>query len=182
MKRLLVSVPAAKIGVVGVLRTVAVFYPVGRFLRASRGHIDADHGLRADIPAVLHIFRRAELMAEPLAPDQIAHLFAPLHRADVILPMVDADDGTAGEAQDGRAQLPAFFQHVLTDTLFVGQRMPGIADAIQNTVLDVLNEVAEDFFVDDGSRSGSEADICIHGHISVRSGRRAVPSDPSPYS
>ena len=120
MKRFREAVRHTQISVIGAGFPVAVFHPVRGLLRSAAGHVDAQHGLRAELSAVRDKLDGPEGVVIDPAPDEISALPAIRQSPDPVHPVIDAGIGSARETQERGLEAFCLFQDILTDAGRIG--------------------------------------------------------------
>ena len=141
--RLIAAVGAAQVGIVCVIGLVAILDPVAGFVDGAEAGVDADIRLGADPFAVAQELVGAEAVRFQGAPGVIAPHGALLSGAYAILPMVAGDEVATRPAEQGNAEALDGVDHVLAETVGIGQRAPFVIDAAINAATEVFGEVAE---------------------------------------
>ena len=121
---------------------VAVLHPVAHLLLVAGAGVRADVRLATDLAAPLHVFVRAERVGVLDLPRLVPHRLA--LGPDAVLPVVGRDEAAARPAHDRHLDLAQGLDHVLAETVLVGERMPRPEEPAVHLPVVVLDELAED--------------------------------------
>ena len=152
----------AQVAPVSAARMVAVFQQVPCFLRAAGTEVYRHHGRRVGSGAPLHEFVRAEGVRLRGPPCKLQAPRAVPDGPDPILPVVSGDEVAAGVPYQRDLQVFDQFDHVCPESVFVRFRVSGLKNAAVNGASEMLDERAEDPFVDlSGPVGGTEREFCV---------------------
>lgn len=162
--RLLRTVAAAQVRQGGAGRVVAVLEQVRRLGDTPGAEVHRHHRLDAGSSAPTQELVDAEVVALHGAPGQVEPARALLQRADPVLPAVAGHEVATWVAHDRRPELTYEVRHVGTETVGVGPGMAGLEHAGVDAAAHVLDERAEQPWIDRRQAEGRIERQCGHLH------------------
>ena len=144
VERFGIAVRTAQVGIVGILRAVAVFHPVGSLVGRARGNVHHEHRFTADGTTVFDELAGAELEGVDATPDEVLARTALVFWTHAIHPVEGLHERATRETYHRGCQFLRLFEHILSDAVSIRQRRTSIIDTALDVAPHIFNELSEE--------------------------------------